>query len=77
MPVSVATTPANTISSQALTKNAGPAATTLAMLSLIDSYPETFREMFAVADFTTGPGSLRSEAWATWRSTWGWLPTGW
>lgn len=28
---------------------------------LIDAYPETFRKMFAVADFTTGPGYLRSE----------------
>lgn len=28
---------------------------------LIDAYPQTFRTMFAVADFTTGPGYLRAE----------------
>lgn len=28
---------------------------------LINAYPETFRTMFAVADFTTGPGYLRAE----------------
>ena len=31
---------------------------------LLDAYPETFRTMFNVVDFTTGPGYLRSEVFS-------------
>lgn len=31
---------------------------------LLDAYPETFRTMFGVVDFTTGPGYLRSEVFS-------------
>ncbi len=32
-----------------------------AFAKLVESYPDAFRSMFAVADFTTGPGYLRGE----------------
>ena len=32
-----------------------------AITKLIESYPETFRKLFAVADYTTGAGYLRAE----------------
>lgn len=31
---------------------------------LLEAYPKAFREMFAIADFTTGPGYLRSEVFS-------------